>query len=186
MSPTERPQYDALVIPLRRPARFLLLAVLVTVLVGCGASGPTTTAAVPSPTATAAELTPVPGGTTQPSGPVEPAPPTQTDTDWGRIWDALPPSFPVPPDAIPAEPFEGPASAAFAIGASGGDVADQLVSGLVPAGYSIEGRSQPLEDGSIVIDAIGADPACRVEVRVTPLSGTTRMVVMFGAECPFE
>ena len=174
-------------IPLARRRRFTLLALLALVVAGCGATGPTPSSGTPGATAEASPaLTPVPGGTTQPSGPVEPAPPTQTDTEWGRSWDALPPSFPVPPEAIPAEAFEGPASAAFAIGASGEQTADQLVSGLVSAGYSIEGRSQPLEDGSIVIDAIGADPACRVQVRVTPLSGTTRIVVMFGAGCPFE
>jgi hypothetical protein len=175
------------VIPLARRRRFTLLALLALVVAGCGTAAPTSSPSGPPATADASPvLTPVPGGTTQPSGPVEPAPPTQTDTAWGRIWDALPPSFPIPPDAIPAEPFEGPASAAFAIGASGEGTADQFVAGLVPAGYSIEGRSQPLEDGSIVIDAVGADPACRVQIRVTPLSGTTRIVVMFGAACPFE
>jgi hypothetical protein len=174
------------VIPLAR-RRFTLLALLALIVSGCGAAGPTPSSATPGTTVDPSPgLTAVPGGSTQPSGPVEPAPPTQTDTDWGRIWDALPPSFPIPAEAIPAEPFEGPASAAFAIGASGDQAADQIVAGLVPAGYSIEGRSQPLEDGSIVIDAVGIDPACKVQVRVTPLSGTTRIVVMFGTGCPFE
>jgi hypothetical protein len=178
---------SAPVIPLARRRRFPLLALLALIVAGCGAVGPTP--ASNRPGASAADspvLTPVPGGTTGPSGPVDPAPPTQIDTDRGRIWSALPPSFPVPPEAFRAEPFEGPASAAFGIGASGDQAADRFVAGLAPAGYSIEGRSQPLEDGSVVIDAVGADPACRVQVRVTPLSGTTRIVVIFGAACPFE
>jgi hypothetical protein len=177
---------SAPVIALARRRRFPLLALLALIFAGCGATGPTPASNRPGATADASPvLTPVPGGTTGPSGPVEPAP-AQIDTDWGRIWDSLPPSFPVPPEAFPAEPFEGPASAAFGIGASGDQAADRFVAGLAPAGYSIEGRSRPLEDGSVVIDAVGADPACRVQVRVTPLSGTTRVVVMFGAACPFE
>ena len=174
-------------ISLGRRTRFALLAIFMTAAAGCGSAGPPPLAASPSATTSpSGALTPVPGGTNQPSGPVAPTPPTQTDTAWGRIWDSLPPSFPVPPEAIPTETVEGPVSASFAVGASADQAADLLVSGLGSAGYSIEGRSQPLEDGSVVIDAVGADPKCRVQVRLTPLSGTTQMIVMFGAACPFE
>jgi hypothetical protein len=58
--------------------------------------------------------------------------------------------------------------------------------GLKQAGYSIEAASGPSEDGSLVVDAVGRTPECRVQVRLTPLSGTTSMVVMFGAGCPFQ
>jgi hypothetical protein len=128
----------------------------------------------------------VPGG----SNPDTPPPssaglPTQTDTEWGRIWDALPPSYPLPQGAVPTETGEGPTSGTFAIGASAEQAAELVQAGLVRAGFSIEARSDPSEDGSVVIDAVGATPDCHVQVRLTPLSGTTHMVVMYGAACPF-
>jgi hypothetical protein len=175
------------VIPLRRRTRFALLALSVTALVtACGPAGPTPSAATPDGSVTpTAELTPVPGGTEQASGPVTGGPPTQTDTDWGRIWDAIPDSFPRPGGSSPADSLGGPASGAFSIGAAPAEVVATMSSALAEAGYSTD-QSLPLEDGSIVIDAVGADPACRVQVQVTPLSGTTHMTVLYGAGCPFE
>jgi hypothetical protein len=131
-------------------------------------------------------LTPVPGGSTaaSPSGSIEA--PTQTDTAWGRIWDGLPPSFPLPQGAVPTETGEGPFSASFAVGASGEQSAGLVQRGLQGAGYGIKAVSGPSEDGSFVIEAVGPAPACEVQVRLTPLSGTTHMAVMFGAGCPFE
>ncbi|HET9519550.1 MAG TPA: hypothetical protein VFO73_00725 [Candidatus Limnocylindrales bacterium] len=174
-------------IPLRRRTRFALLALSITALVGaCGTAGPTGSAATPDGSVTpTAELTPVPGGTEQPSSPASGGPPLQTDTDWGRIWDAIPDSFPRPDGSNPADPLGGPASGAFSIGGAPVDVVTTMSSGLAEAGYSTD-QSLPLEDGSIVIDAVGADPACRVQVQVTPLSGTTHMTVLYGAGCPFE
>ncbi len=92
--------------------------------------------------------------------------PTQTDTEWGRIWDALPPSFPVPEGSVPTETGEGPVSATFAVGASAEQAAEFVMAGLVRGRYTIEGRSNPSEDGSVVIDAVGAAPDCRVQVRL--------------------
>lgn len=170
----------------------VLLSILVAGLVttwGCGSStAPSASPATPTGASPSAEasLTPVPGGSTvatpQPSG----EPQTQTDTEWGRIWDALPPSFPLPPDAVPTETGEGPVSATLAVGTSAQQAADLVEGALANAGYSIEAASGPSEDGSFVIDAVGVTPECRVQVRLTPLSGTTSMVVMFGADCPFE
>ena len=164
--------------------RTLGLAFIVPILVaGCSFSAPA------SPTehsASGPSLTPVPGGPTAVSPPSSSALPTQTDTEWGRIWDALPPSFPVPAGSVPTQTGEGPVSATFAVGASAEQAAEFVIAGLVRGRYTIEGRSNPSEDGSVVIDAVGAAPDCRVQVRLTPLSGTTHMVVMFGAGCPFE
>jgi hypothetical protein len=163
-------------------SRFRALIVLI-LLAGCaGASGCSLSAPGP-PTGTSPSgpsLTPVPGGATAE------VPPTWTDTTWGRIWDALPPSFPLPVGSVPTEPGEGPVSGTFAVGASAEQAADSVMAGLMRRRYTIEARSNPSEDGSVVIDAVGAAPDCRVQVRLTPLSGTTHMVVMFGAGCPFE
>lgn len=131
-------------------------------------------------------LTPVPGGSNATSPPSAGEPPTQTDTEWGRIWDALPPSFPLPAGSVPTETGEGPVSATLAVGASADQAAKLVEGALTGRGYSIESASGPSEDGSFVIDAVGAAPECMVQVRLTPLSGTTSMAVMFGAGCPFE
>lgn len=158
------------------------VAILVTV-VACGSNPASSSpSAAPSSLPVASpDLTPVPGGTE-----IAPATPsTQTDTDWGRIWDALPPSFPLPPDAVPAETRDGPVTAQFAVGASLEDVATFMQAALEGARYSTESMSNPVEDGTVVIDSVGDTPDCRVETRLTPLSGTTLMTIRFGAACPF-
>jgi hypothetical protein len=160
----------------------LLAAILVAA--ACGTSGPTSsTAATPATSPSlAAELTPVPGGPT--SAPVEPSgTPTQTDTDWGRIWDAVPDSFPRPGTSIPAD-VGGPVSAAFSVGSGPEEAVMTMQAGLDGAGYSTD-RAGHLEDGSIVLDSTGV-AGCQVQTKLTPLSGTTLMTVMFGASCPFE
>jgi hypothetical protein len=131
-------------------------------------------------------LTPVPGGSTIGS-PGAASPATQTDTEWGRIWDALPPSFPVPPDAVPTETGEeAPVSASLAVGASAESVRDSMQAALTGAGFSLESVEGPSEDGSFTLNAVGRDPACQAQVRVRPLSGTTNVVVLYGAACPFQ
>ncbi len=127
----------------------------------------------------------MPGGSTVATPPPAGQPPTQTDTEWGRIWDGIPPSFPLARDSVPTETRDGPASATFALGMSAEQAADLVVAGLTERGSSVD-RSNPAEDGSVVIQALGPEPPCEIQVRLTPLSGTTTMVVMFGAGCPFE
>jgi hypothetical protein len=170
-------------------------AVLLAVLLGaCNAAGPSAPASASTPGTTAShvvaspspDLTPVPGGSTA-ATPAAASQPTQTDTDWGRIWDALPAWFPVPPDAVPTETGdEGAVSASLAAGGSAQSVATFMQSGLTGAGFSVDGMNGPSEDGSLVLDATGPDTKCKVEVRVRPLSGTTNLVVMYGAGCPFD
>jgi hypothetical protein len=109
----------------------------------------------------------------------------QTDTEWGRIWDALPAGFPVYPGSIPTETRAGPVSAEFAVPAGPDTITTWLQASLEGAGYSTEALSGPLEDGSRVIESV-ADGGCRVETIVTPLSGTTHVTVRFGAACPFD
>ena len=174
-------------------------AVLVALLVAaCSSAGPAATpkpgtqsaspslVAASTPTSASPDLTPVPGGSTA-ATPAAASAPTQTDTDWGRIWDGLPAWFPVPPDAVPTETGEeGAVSASLAAGGSAQSVAAFMETGLTGAGFEVEGLNGPAEDGSFVLDATGPDPKCKVEARVRPLSGTTNLVVLYGAGCPFN
>jgi hypothetical protein len=171
---------------LKRTAMPLALALLVPILLGgCVLYDPPPPTGTPAAGSADLELTPVPGGSTAAS-PAIVSPPTQTDTEWGRIWDALPPDFPLPPDAVLAETREGPVSASMGVGGAGQPTASFMESALTGAGFSIESTQGPMEDGSITIDAVGPDPACQVQVRVRPLSGLTNVVVLYGAGCPFE
>ena len=118
----------------------------------------------------------------------ESPPVTQTDTAWGRIWDALPEGFPVYPGAVESEEAGGgePVSATFSVAeASADEIATALQSQLELATYSTEALSGPLEDGGFVIDSVG-DAGCRIETTVTPAGGLTLITVRYGADCPFE
>jgi len=161
----------------------LSFAVLLLAVAACSPSAPSVTPRSSAVGTPAASLTPVPGGTDRPASSGEPS---QTDTDWGTIWDALPASFPIYPGSIPTETREGPVSASLAVGASAEEAFGFMQSALQSAGYKTESANGPFEDGSFVINSVSEAPGCAVETRLTPLSGTTQMTVMFGAQCPFE
>ena len=119
---------------------------------------------------------------------VEPPPVTQTDTAWGRIWDAVPAGFPVYAGAVESEQAgDGePVSATFTVAdATPDEIAIALQSQLELATYSTEALSGPLEDGGFVIDSVG-DAGCRIETTVTPAGELTVITVRYGADCPFE
>jgi hypothetical protein len=148
----------------------------------CGGPAPATGGPVESPAAsTGAPSTSVVASEPPPSA----ALPTTTNTDWGTIWDELPPSFPVYPGSIPTETRSGPLSAELAVPTDPASAAAWYRGWLEAAGYVTQGLSDPLEDGSIVVDWAGRAPGCRVEISLTPLSGTTAARILFGADCPF-
>jgi hypothetical protein len=181
----------------RSPGRPLLtLALVATIVAACGgaagSAGPTSPPseppATPVPTAAAPTdpaPTKVPGGDGATPAPL----PGTIETTWGTAWEALPAGFPLPPGMTPAEPGD-PAdelsSGAFVVERDVDAVAEQARAGLRGAGYSIEALGGPAEDGSIVVDAVGQDPACRIRVTVRPLGGLTLVSVLFGAACPWE
>jgi hypothetical protein len=112
---------------------------------------------------------------------------TQTDTDWGTIWDALPSGFPMPPGATPSDEAgsDGPVSATWTIaGMDAAATAAWMQAELEIATYSTEALSGPLEDGSFVLDSVG-DAGCRIETAVRPAGDVTLVTVRFGADCPF-
>ena len=177
------------------PRRLLLLAGVLLLLAACSGS-----TGVDEPLASAAEATPPPTRaipsdlpsvsaapeTDKPTAAEEPAV-TQTDTDWGRIWNALPASFPVYPGAVETEEAGGgePVSATFSSAAAPDELATWMQSRLELATYSTEALSGPLEDGSFVLDSVG-DEDCRIQTTVTPVGALTIITVRYGADCPFE
>jgi hypothetical protein len=126
--------------------------------------------------------TPTPGATQQPGASL----PTQSDTAWGRIWDALPGAFPRYPGASPATLSREPVSAEFTVPADPSAVVSTLRTALEAAGYATVSQSGPLEDGSRTLESAGATSGCRVLTTVAPLGGLSQIVVLFGAACPFS
>jgi hypothetical protein len=122
---------------------------------------------------------------TAPGTPTASADTGQTDTDWGRVWDALPEAFPVYPGATPADDAAPEVvSATFALeGTDARAVAGWMQTELERARYATEALNGPLEDGSFVLDLAGAGD-CRIQVSVAPLGNLTTVAVRYGAGCP--
>lgn len=115
-----------------------------------------------------------------------PSPPDQTDTEWGRIWDALPGTFPEYPGASPTETGEGPASAILDVGdVDPAGVASFYDSAFEFAGYATLSIDGPREDGSWEIESVG-ETTCRILTTITPLGGSTIVTILYRADCPFE
>jgi len=179
-----------------RPTDVRVLVVLFAatgLLAACtGAASPSTapTTSNPSPSAstpaqTLAAVTPTPGATL---AAVTPTPGTATvvTVAWGKIWDQVPASFPLPSDAEPAQPadpVEGPSSGVFTTGLGVDEAAHGIEAGLTAAGWS-PGATTSGEDGSRNISAVGASPACRSLVTVRPLGSVHFVTVYYGAGCP--
>jgi hypothetical protein len=183
------PRLRAMHTPARR---LLLLATAALVVVACGPAGSATPAAslaVRSPSTSSAPASPS-GPSTPEASAAEPSPATrpatsQTDTPWGRIWDALPAGFPRFPGSIPADDAGGdPVTARFAVaGGNAKEIASWFQARLEAATFSTESLSGPLEDGSYVLDSVG-DGTCRLQVAIGPLGGMTFVTIRYGAACP--
>ena len=166
----------------RRSLALVPLAVALTVGLTLRACGPgTSTAGVgpsvvpsgaPSGASSAPSAASVTGG-------------TQTDTSWGRIWDALPPGFPTFPGATPADPVSAePVSATFAVeGGDPAEIAAWMQAALEAATFGTESLSGPLESGAFVLESLG-EGDCHVESTVAPMGGLTIITVRYGAGCP--
>ena len=174
--------------PSRAVARIAVLTLLAAIaLVACGpdAGGSASPSSAPAKTGPTTAPTPILS-----AEPVEPgrssAPPaSQTDTDWGRIWDDLPAGFPRYPGGTTADDATpSPVSAAYVVpGADAATIADWMQTTLETATYSTEALSGPLEDGSYVLDSVG-ETDCRIETRIVPLDEMTLVTVLYGSACP--
>jgi hypothetical protein len=142
-----------------------------------GAPSDSTEAGTPSPT-----LSPVP---TDPGTSPGATPPGQTNTDWGRIWDAVPPGFPVYPGAHPTETGAGPASAILDAGAAKpAEVVTFYQTAMTGIGLNIVSNDGPREDGSF--DLLAGDGAsCAVEITVAPQGTSTIVTILYAAGCAF-
>jgi len=164
------------------------LIVIGVTLAACGPTGPSAGAGSTVPAASST----VPGAV-QPATPSGPTPSSaagegQTDTEWGRIWETLPSSFPSIPGARPSEEAAtGPASATMVVAGNVARlVAAALVTQLATAGFPTAGLGTPLEDGSYTLDATGATPGCKVELTIKPMGDQTIVSILYGAACPHD
>ena len=157
-------------------------AILAVAIVGCGSA----TASM-APTSAPSAADPAPSTSTEPVEPSASAGPAagQTDTQWGRIWDAVPAGLPMYPGSTIADDASSePVSARYAIiGADPAEVASVLQNELEAASFGTEGLSGPLEDGSFVLDSVG-DGDCRIQTRVVPMARLIFVSVSYGAACP--
>lgn len=157
-----------------------LSVVFVFALAACGPGG----AATPSVTAATAVATPIVTPSSAPSGGAKVS---QSNAEWGRIWDGLPAGFPSIPGATPDENASGgPASAVFVV--QDGDakvITTSLQTALKSAGYATVGSMDPLEDGSVVLEMTGKPDGCAVQATATPTGGLTTVRILYGAGCPF-
>lgn len=152
-------------------------------------AGPTSAATAATPTV-APTPTATPPAASSVAGSASPAaaatPPLQTDTAWGRIWDGVPPSFPVMPGAEPTTIGGTPASAVLQLPTDVANAAKWFQTALPAAGFVIDAMNGPIEDGSIVIDVHGTAAGCLAQVKIAPLGGKTVATVLVGASCPFQ
>ncbi|MFP5342488.1 MAG: hypothetical protein ACLGIJ_06150 [Candidatus Limnocylindria bacterium] len=163
-----------------RPARLIQLLASLAVAGAITACSPTTPTAVPS-----ASVSGAPGDPATSDEPAGSPTTTQTDTEWGRIWDDLPAGFPVAPGgtvADDASPEPVTATLAYPTGEPAG-IASWMQAALETATYSTEALSGPFEDGSLVLDSVG-DGGCRIQTVVAPAGGLILMTIRYGAACP--
>lgn len=145
-----------------------------------------------------------PGGSAGASGPLGSPPPEtdrpveteslppnlpgQSDTDWGPIWDAVAPSYPVPEGAKPADAATGPVSGAYTVATSvstARQVADFYASALEEANFGGTGIDGPLEDGSFQVWSSTSD-GCNSRVTILPRGQESLITILYGTLCPFE
>ena len=162
-----------------RPVSALLIG-LVLALAACSSAGTSspTPPSVSSPAAAASSAGPAAGGGSASS---------QTNTDWGRIWDSLPKDFPAIAGSTPDDAAAGPASAVLVVqGDVAKTVATSLQTQLGAAGYTTTTLGGPLEDGTYTLDMTGASTDCMLQVAATPTGGLTTITILYGAGCPHD
>ena len=150
--------------------------VLCLLMVGCGPTASPSPS--PQPTAAPSETPP----STSPGGSAAVG---QSDSEWGRIWDAVPAGFPrFPGSSLADATGPEPVSARYAVPDGDAEaIATWMQDALETATFSTEGMNGPFEDGGFVIDSVG-EGECRIQTRISPEGGTTFIDVLYGAGCP--
>jgi hypothetical protein len=166
------------------PRSLCLVAVLAAIVSFAGCSPTSTSSGAPSTTPRGIPSAGASAGASAqaPSAGVG----TQTDTEWGRIWDNVPPGFPrYPGSSVADDTSPEPVSATYAIAGDGdpAKIASWMQAALETATFITEALSGPLEDGSFVLDSVG-DAGCRIQVAIAPMGGLTFVTVRYGAACP--
>ncbi|CAN5527700.1 hypothetical protein BH20CHL7_BH20CHL7_13910 [soil metagenome] len=163
----------------RRLVPAVLIPILAVALAACGPD-----ASTPDPiTATPTMAGPTTAATT--AATTAPDPASQTETDWGTIWDGVPEGFPRFPGSTSADDATGSQASDRYVVADGDatEIAAWLQTSMENATYSTEGLSGPFEDGSFVLDSVG-EAGCRIQTTVAPLGGMILVTVLYGADCP--
>lgn len=165
-------------------ARLALVFLIGLTAVGCAAPtrvSPSPPSATPQATPTLAigtpSLAPSPSASPPPAAGI-------TETDWGPIWDALPPGFPHYPGSTPTETGGGAASAILDAPADVPTVTSWYQATLELVGFNTLSLSGPLEDGSMEIESAGLETRCLVRTTIAPLGGSTIVTILYGAGCP--
>ena len=149
-------------------------------------------ACTPGPSATPTS-TRTGGETAAPSAPgatsgASPGPslPSQTDMAWGRIWDALPASFPMGPGSQLATDTGQGASSGQLIVPAPRDAVVMFYRQAFRDANDTFGTEGPLEDGSVTVTATDGY-RCQIQLTVRGTGPQESMVtVLYGAGCPFE
>jgi hypothetical protein len=153
-----------------------LAGVMAIALAACSSAG---SSASPSPSSPPrAAVTPTAAAGSQGAA-------SQSDTDWGRIWDSLPSGFPTIAGSTPSEEAAtGPASATFTVsGNAAKTIATALQAQLMAAGYTTVALGGPLEDGTYTLDMSGPPAGCMLQVKAAPLGSVTTVTILYGATC---
>jgi hypothetical protein len=187
----------------------VLIVAAVALVAACGGPSPTAPSPTASSASTAASALVATGATstgstlpertgTSSSGPsLTPVPgapgptpamtlPAMTETAFGRVWDGVPPSWPTLPGQSESE-VGSDASASLVVHGKPEDLARFLRNELVARGWRVDVGSV-LENGSVVVDAIGAAPGCKAQAQFTPNSPGSDdggVLIYYGAACPF-
>lgn len=165
------------------PATLALVSLLVGAC-GLGAGEPSGSPGASQPAVTRGPETDAPVTTES----IDPNLPPQSDTEWGRIWSSLPPSYPVFVGAQPADADHGPVSGAFTVST---DVAAPLAiaefyrDALEEQGFGGTGLDGPLEDGSYTVWSSNGY-TCDSLVTILPRGGESLITILYGAGCTYE
>ncbi len=167
------------------PTRFLaFLALIALAASACGSGGALGSPGASTPVTSAAPETDRPVATES----LAPNLPGQSETDWGPIWDALPPSYPVPDGAEPADAASGPVSGAYTVAqgvSTARQLADYYAAALDEAGFGGTGIDGPLEDGSFQVWSTSGY-GCDSRVTILPRGQESLVTVLFSALCTYE